>query len=62
MVFQYRVYVDGQYVGSAATKQLAQALLWEIGEGLRPGAKMSFQLKLGERIVGEGELESETLK
>ncbi|HBO77497.1 hypothetical protein ACUXQ2_004055 [Cupriavidus metallidurans] len=58
---RYHVYLDGRYVGSAATKQLAQALLLELGESLKPGSKVSFQVKLGKEVVGEGGLEIDAL-
>jgi hypothetical protein len=56
------VFVDGQYVGSEASKHAAQALVLSVGETLPAGSKVSFQLMLGKEVVGEGELEIEAQK
>lgn len=53
---RYAVYVDGQYVGSESSVQMAQALVLALGEKLPVGKTVAYQIKLGGELVGEGEL------
>ncbi|MGH8786528.1 MAG: hypothetical protein ACREYA_15785 [Cupriavidus necator] len=59
---RYRAYVDGKFIGSELSKNAAQALILEAGEKLPAGSDVSFQLKLGKEVVGEGRLEVEAYR
>lgn len=57
----YSLYVDGTFVGKVRGLEQAQLTVLKLGEALTAGQRLTFKVKLENRVVWEGDLEASAL-
>lgn len=57
----YALYVDGRFVSKVRGLEQAQLTVLKLGEALTAGQRLTFEVKLENRVVWEGDLEASAL-
>lgn len=58
---RYSLYVDGVQVRRVSGVGHAHEILLRMGEAMRPGERRSWEVRLGDNVIWEGEIEAEML-
>ncbi|GAQ30857.1 hypothetical protein SAMD00023378_4540 [Ralstonia sp. NT80] len=57
----FALYVDGKFVSKVRDLERAQVVLLKMGAGLAGGQRLAWEVRLGNEVVWEGDLEASAM-